>query len=42
VPADLSNEFYSPTIRAITLLLDAGKQANVIRADVDAEDVLLG
>jgi AcrR family transcriptional regulator len=39
--AGLSNEFYGETIAAITLLLDAGKRAASIRADVDAEDVLL-
>ena len=38
--AGLSDEFYGQTTAAITLLLDAGKKAGSIRADVDAQDVL--
>ncbi|WP_206791898.1 TetR/AcrR family transcriptional regulator [Amycolatopsis sp. MtRt-6] len=39
--AGLSGEYYAPVVQAITLLLDAGKAAGSLRADVDAEDVLL-
>jgi AcrR family transcriptional regulator len=39
--AQLEGEGYGPVIGAITLLLDAGKEAGVIRPDVDAEEVLL-
>lgn len=38
--ADLSGAYYGPVIKAITLLLDAGKAAGALREDVDAEDVL--
>lgn len=39
--ADLSSEYYDQVAAAITLLLDAGKAAGVVRADVDADEVLL-
>jgi AcrR family transcriptional regulator len=39
--ADLSSEYYDQVIDAITLLLDAGQRAGVLRPDVDAEEVLL-
>lgn len=39
--ADLSGEYYSQVIGAIRLLLSAGQRAGAIRADVDAEEVLL-
>jgi hypothetical protein len=39
--ADLSSAYYAPVTDAITLLLDAGKAAGEIRADVDAGEVLL-
>jgi AcrR family transcriptional regulator len=37
----LAAEGYGPVINAITLLLDAGKDAGAIRPDVEAEEVLL-
>jgi AcrR family transcriptional regulator len=39
--ADLSNEYYDEVIAAITRLLDAGKSSGDVRADIDAEEVLL-
>jgi AcrR family transcriptional regulator len=39
--ADLSGAYYGQVIAAITLLLDAGRQAGVVRPDVDADDLLL-
>lgn len=39
--ADLAGETYGPVVDAITLLLDAGKEAGTIRPDVDADEVLL-
>lgn len=39
--ADLSSEYYDQVAAAITLLLDAGKAAGVVRVDVDADEVLL-
>ncbi|WP_206443278.1 TetR/AcrR family transcriptional regulator [Candidatus Protofrankia californiensis] len=39
--ADLSSEYYDQVIEAITLLLNAGKNAKTLREDVDAEEVLL-
>lgn len=39
--ADLSSTYYADTIAAIALLLDAGKAAGEIRADVTADEVLL-
>lgn len=39
--AKLSDEGFDPVADAITMMLDAGKQAGEVRDDVDAEDVLL-
>ena len=39
--ADLSSAWYGPVTGAITLLLEAGQAAGQIRADVDADEVLL-
>jgi AcrR family transcriptional regulator len=39
--AELSNEYYDQVVAAITLLLDAGKTADAVRSDVDADEVLL-
>jgi AcrR family transcriptional regulator len=39
--ADLSSAWYGPVSGAITLLLEAGQAAGQIRADVDADEVLL-
>src|SRR6201995_1414005 len=39
--ADLSSAWYGPVPGAITLLLEAGQAAGQIRADVDADEVLL-
>jgi AcrR family transcriptional regulator len=39
--ADLSGEYYDRVAGAITLLLDAGKVAGEVRADIDADDLLL-
>lgn len=39
--ADLSEEYYGQTVAAIDTLLTAGQEAGQIRADVDAEEVLL-
>ena len=39
--ADLSSAWYEPVTGAITLLLAAGQAAGQIRADVDADEVLL-
>jgi AcrR family transcriptional regulator len=39
--ADLSSEYYERVAAAITLLLDAGKATGELRADIDADDVLL-
>lgn len=39
--ADLAGETYGPVVGAITLLLDAGKEAGMVRTDVDADEVLL-
>ena len=39
--AELAGEGYGPVVNAIALLLDACKEANAVRPDVDAEDVLL-
>ncbi|OZM79591.1 TetR/AcrR family transcriptional regulator [Pseudonocardia sp. MH-G8] len=39
--ADLSSEYYDRVAAAITLLLDAGKGAGRVRADIDADDMLL-
>jgi AcrR family transcriptional regulator len=39
--ADLSGEYYGRVTAAITLLLDAGQAAGTLRADVDADEVLL-
>jgi AcrR family transcriptional regulator len=39
--ADLSGEYYGQVTAAITLLLDAGQRAGTLRADVDADEVLL-
>ncbi len=38
---DLTTRSLGPIGAAITTLLDAGKDANVVRADADAEDVIL-
>jgi AcrR family transcriptional regulator len=39
--ADLSSAWYGPVTGAITMLLEAGQAAGQIRADVDADEVLL-
>jgi AcrR family transcriptional regulator len=39
--ADLAGEYYGQVTAAITLLLDAGQAAGVIRRDVDADELLL-
>ncbi len=39
--ADLSGEYYGEMAAAITLLLEAGQAAGVVRPDVDADEVLL-
>lgn len=39
--ADLSGTYYDRVAGAITLLLDAGKAAGEVRADIDADDLLL-
>ncbi len=39
--ADLSSAWYGPVTGAITLLLEAGQAAGQIRADIDADEVLL-
>jgi AcrR family transcriptional regulator len=39
--ADLSAEYYDKVTSAITLLLDAGRTAGVIRPDVTADELLL-
>jgi AcrR family transcriptional regulator len=39
--ADLSSAWYGPVTGAIRLLLEAGQAAGQIRADVDADEVLL-
>lgn len=39
--AELADEGYGPVLGAITLLLNACKEAGVTRPDVDAEEVLL-
>lgn len=38
--AELSSTYYAPVVGAIELLLRACRDAGVVRADVDAEDVL--
>jgi AcrR family transcriptional regulator len=38
--AELAGEYYGEVIAAITLLLDAGKDAGMLRDDVDADEVL--
>jgi AcrR family transcriptional regulator len=39
--ADLSTEHYQPVTAAIARLLNAGRDAGVVRDDVEAEDLLL-
>ena len=39
--ADLSSEYYDKTTAVMTLLLDAGKKAGVVRPDIDADELLL-
>ena len=39
--ADLAGESYGPVVGAITLLLDAGKDAGTVRPDIDADELLL-
>jgi AcrR family transcriptional regulator len=39
--AQLAGEGYGPVINAITVLLDAGKQAGAVRKDIEAEELLL-
>jgi AcrR family transcriptional regulator len=39
--ADLSGEYYGQVAGAITLLLQASRQAGTIRQDIDADEVLL-
>jgi len=39
--AEIAGETYGPVVAAITLLLDACKEAGVMRPDVDADEVLL-
>lgn len=38
--AELAGEYYDDVVAAITLLLDAGKDAGVLRDDVDADELL--
>ena len=39
--ADLSSEYYDKVAGVITVLLDAGKKAGVVRPDIDADELLL-
>jgi len=39
--ADLSREYYDKTTAVMTLLLDVGKKAGVVRPDIDADELLL-
>ncbi|MBT0773471.1 TetR/AcrR family transcriptional regulator [Kineosporia sp. J2-2] len=39
--ADLSAEYYAETVQVIGTLLSAGQRSGALRADVDAQDVLL-
>jgi hypothetical protein len=39
--ADLSGEYYEKVTAVMTLLLQAGKDAGVLRPDIDADELLL-